>query len=41
MPVKVENLRHAAAQKLGKERWYEAYQIRVAKVERAYGTGES
>jgi|SRR5579864_4283671 len=35
-----ENLRHAAAQRLGKERWYEAYQVRVAKVERAYGMSE-
>ncbi len=32
-----ENLRHKAAQKLGRERWYEAYQVRVARVERAYG----
>lgn len=28
---------HAAAQKFGRERWYEEYQVRVARVERAYG----
>lgn len=28
---------HAAAQRLGRERWYEDYQVRIAKVERAYG----
>jgi heme-degrading monooxygenase HmoA len=28
---------HAAAQKLGRERWYEDYQVRIARVERAYG----
>ncbi len=28
--------RHAIAQKLGKERWYEHYELRIAKVERAY-----
>ena len=27
---------HLAAQKLGMERWYEHYELRVAKVERAY-----
>ena len=27
---------HALAQKLGKERWYTHYRLRVAKVERAY-----
>lgn len=27
---------HLLAQKLGKERWYEYYTLRVAKVERAY-----
>ncbi len=31
------NVQHAAAQRLGRERWYEAYRVRVAKVERAYG----
>lgn len=28
--------RHLGAQKLGKERWYAHYELRVAKVERAY-----
>ncbi len=32
--------RHAAAQKIGKERWYEHYEMRVAKVERAYSGPE-
>lgn len=36
--------RHLAAQKLGQQRWYEHYEVRVAKVERAYSgppaTGE-
>jgi heme-degrading monooxygenase HmoA len=27
---------HRAAQELGKRRWYERYELRVAKVERAY-----
>ncbi|MGB0505620.1 MAG: antibiotic biosynthesis monooxygenase family protein [Pikeienuella sp.] len=31
-----EHARHAVAQKLGKERWYEHYELRVAKIERAY-----
>ncbi|MDX2201229.1 MAG: antibiotic biosynthesis monooxygenase [Hyphomicrobiaceae bacterium] len=30
------NARHLAAQRLGKERWYSHYALRVAKVERAY-----
>jgi len=28
---------HRVAQRLGRERWYDAYSIRVCKVERAYG----
>ena len=28
---------HMAAQRAGRERWYEAYEVRVCKVERAYG----
>jgi heme-degrading monooxygenase HmoA len=28
---------HQAAQRLGRERWYRAYKLRVARVERAYG----
>jgi heme-degrading monooxygenase HmoA len=31
---------HAAAQRLGKERWYSHYTLRVAKVERAYSGPE-
>lgn len=30
------NVQHQAAQQLGKRRWYEYYQLRVARVERAY-----
>lgn len=32
-----EDVQHLAGQRLGRERWYEAYELRVAKVERAYG----
>lgn len=28
---------HLAAQRLGRERWYGSYELRVARVERAYG----
>ena len=35
-----ENLRHAAAQKTGKARWYNHYTLRVAKVERQYAGPE-
>jgi heme-degrading monooxygenase HmoA len=31
------NADHVIAQKLGRERWYEYFQLRVARVERAYG----
>ncbi|MEQ1649328.1 MAG: antibiotic biosynthesis monooxygenase [Hyphomicrobiaceae bacterium] len=31
---------HLGAQRLGKERWYEHYELRVAKVERAYSGPE-
>jgi heme-degrading monooxygenase HmoA len=34
------NARHLAAQRLGKERWYSHYELRVAKVERAYAGPE-
>ena len=30
---------HLVAQKLGRERWYKAYRVRIARVERAYGFG--
>lgn len=35
-----QNLDHHAAQKLGKKRWYTHYELRVAKVERAYSGPE-
>lgn len=31
------DVEHLAAQEMGKSTWYEHYEIRVAKVERAYG----
>jgi len=31
------NAEHLIAQKLGRERWYRAYSVRVCRVERAYG----
>ncbi|MDF1793045.1 MAG: antibiotic biosynthesis monooxygenase [Thalassobaculaceae bacterium] len=34
------NARHLGAQKLGRERWYAHYELRVAKVERAYSGPE-
>ncbi len=30
------NLSHAAAQATGRERWYDAYSVRIARVERSY-----
>ncbi|MGD9792229.1 MAG: antibiotic biosynthesis monooxygenase [Acidimicrobiia bacterium] len=30
---------HLVAQRLGRERWYQSYRVRVATVERAYGRG--
>jgi heme-degrading monooxygenase HmoA len=35
-----QNARHLIAQRLGKERWYSHYELRVAKVERAYAGPE-
>lgn len=32
-----KNLEHLVAQRIGKERWYESYRVRVALVERDYG----
>jgi len=32
--------RHLVAQQFGKDRWYEHYELRIAKVERAYGGPE-
>jgi heme-degrading monooxygenase HmoA len=34
------NVRHVEAQRIGKERWYAHYEVRVAKVERAYSGPE-
>lgn len=31
------NVDHLVAQKLGRHKWYEAYCVRIARVERAYG----
>lgn len=33
------NLEHREAQQKGREKWYSHYEIRIAKVERAYGFG--
>ena len=33
------NSEHALARKLGKDKWYRHFELRVAKVERAYGGG--
>lgn len=35
-----QNAQHLVAQKLGRERWYSHYELRVAKVERAYSGPE-
>jgi heme-degrading monooxygenase HmoA len=35
-----ENVEHRLAQKLGKERWYSHYEVRIAKVERGYSGPE-
>lgn len=32
-------LEHRLAQKMGKERWYQSYKVRVARVERDYDFG--
>lgn len=31
-----ENVAHLQAQKLGKEKWYKSYSVRIARVEREY-----
>ncbi|MCY1718822.1 antibiotic biosynthesis monooxygenase [Prolixibacteraceae bacterium Z1-6] len=31
------DVQHTVARKLGKEKWYKAFRVRVAKVEREYG----
>ena len=33
------DVEHAAARAMGRERWYVAFSVRVARVERAYGFG--
>jgi heme-degrading monooxygenase HmoA len=35
-----QHTRHLAAQRLGKERWYSHYELRIAKVERTYSGPE-
>lgn len=32
-----ENLEHQAAQRMGHEKWYSAFKVRISKVERDYG----
>lgn len=32
-----QHAEHAVARRLGRERWYRGYRLRVARVERAYG----
>ncbi len=34
-----QHVEHLVAQKLGREKWYPAYSIKIARVERAYGQG--
>lgn len=34
-----EDAEHRLARRLGRERWYDRYAVRVARVERAYGAG--
>jgi heme-degrading monooxygenase HmoA len=34
-----QHAEHLIAQKLGKEKWYPAYAIKIARVERAYSSG--
>jgi heme-degrading monooxygenase HmoA len=33
------NAEHLQAQRLGRERWYHAFRIRICRVEREYGKG--
>jgi heme-degrading monooxygenase HmoA len=35
-----QNAKHLVAQRLGRERWYSHYELRIARVERAYGGPE-
>lgn len=34
------NVAHREAQRLGRERWYDAYRVRITRVERDYGREE-
>jgi heme-degrading monooxygenase HmoA len=34
------NIEHLAAQEQGKRVWYEDYRVKIARVERAYGSGK-
>ena len=36
-----QNVRHLVAQRMGKERWYARYAVRVAKIEREYSGPDS
>jgi heme-degrading monooxygenase HmoA len=36
-----QHLEHLKAQKLGRERWFKSYQVRIGRVERAYGFDRS
>jgi heme-degrading monooxygenase HmoA len=36
-----KNTEHVMAQKRGRSEWYSSYEVRIARVERAYGTGPS
>lgn len=33
-----ENIKHNAAQKLGRNQWYSSFKTRIAKIEREYGS---
>ncbi len=35
-----KNIEHQLARKYGKERWYKRFEVRIARVERAYSFGE-
>lgn len=36
-----EQSEHLVAQRLGRETWYDSFQVRICRVERAYGFGRS
>lgn len=35
-----ENAKHAVAQRLGREKWYQSYVVEVAEIKRRYAVGE-